>query len=103
KLPVFVYDSKRSFRGWLRTVAHNLWRNRRERRDILVAGGVDVNELAAPEAEAFWDSEYRRHVVDRALAIMRSDFQPITWRACWETVVNSRSADDVARELGISA
>lgn len=103
KLPGFVYDSKRSFRGWLRTVAHNLWRNRRERRGVPVAGGVDMDELAAPEADAFWEREYRRHVVDRAVAIMRSDFQPTTWRACWETAVNGRSAVEVGTELGLSA
>ncbi len=103
KLPGFAYDNKRSFRGWLRTVAHNLWRNRRDRRVLPAAGPIDLNELAAPEAEAFWDIDYRRHIVDRALTIMRAEFQATTWRACWEVVVNGRPAEEVGTELGISA
>src|SRR3954447_13880595 len=39
KLPAFVYDGKRSFRGWLRTVTQNLWRNRR-RPQVEVAPGA---------------------------------------------------------------
>ena len=32
-----------------------------------------VEQVAAPnELEAFWDSEYQRHLVSRALAVMRA-------------------------------
>jgi RNA polymerase sigma-70 factor (ECF subfamily) len=33
---------------------------------------------------------------------MQSDFEPATWKACWETVVCDRPATDVAAELGIT-
>ena len=33
---------------------------------------------------------------------MKTDFQPATWRACWENVVEGRPAAEVARELGIT-
>ncbi len=33
---------------------------------------------------------------------MQAEFQPVTWKACWEFVVCGRSADEVARLLGIS-
>jgi RNA polymerase sigma-70 factor (ECF subfamily) len=32
----------------------------------------------------------------------RLEFQPVTWKACWEFVVCDRKADDVASELGVS-
>jgi RNA polymerase sigma-70 factor (ECF subfamily) len=32
KLPAFAYDPSRSFRGWLKTVAHNAWRDFQESR-----------------------------------------------------------------------
>ena len=32
KLPEFAYDEKQSFRGWLRTILMNRWRNRQRRR-----------------------------------------------------------------------
>ena len=38
----------------------------------------------------------------RALAIVRVDFEAQTWKACWEFVVNERSAAEVSAELGIS-
>jgi RNA polymerase sigma-70 factor (ECF subfamily) len=31
-LPTFVYDRRRSFRGWLHTLTLNKWRDRRRRR-----------------------------------------------------------------------
>jgi RNA polymerase sigma-70 factor (ECF subfamily) len=48
------------------------------------------------------ETEYRHWLVGRALELMRAEFQPTTWKACWECVVNSRPAADVAAELGIS-
>lgn len=37
-----------------------------------------------------------------ALKIMRRDFEPTTWKACWENVAMGRPAAEVAEELGIS-
>jgi|SRR5581483_6641490 len=103
KLPAFVYDRKQSFRGWLKTVAHNLWRNSRQRRSRAATGAIDLDALPGREAEAFWEADYRQFLVDRALAVMKTDFEPATWQACWEFVVNGRSAEDVAGALGITA
>jgi RNA polymerase sigma-70 factor (ECF subfamily) len=59
--------------------------------------------VAAPEAAAEIDEEeYRARVVARALELMRAEFEPATWRACWEFVVNDRPAADVAAELGVT-
>jgi RNA polymerase sigma-70 factor (ECF subfamily) len=33
---------------------------------------------------------------------MQSDFQPATWRACWEHVAEGRPAAEVAAELGMT-
>jgi RNA polymerase sigma-70 factor (ECF subfamily) len=33
---------------------------------------------------------------------MKADFQPTTWKACWEYVVADRPPAEVAAELGIS-
>ncbi len=33
---------------------------------------------------------------------MQENFEPSTWQACWEFVVNDRPAQDVAAELGVS-
>jgi RNA polymerase sigma-70 factor (ECF subfamily) len=104
-LPTFEYDRQKSFRRWLRTVTLNQWRNKQKQwNEKMPRGPGDaVNHLAAPDAlEAFWDAEYQKHIVTRALAVMRADFEERTWRACWEVVVADRPAADVATELGIT-
>jgi RNA polymerase sigma-70 factor (ECF subfamily) len=104
-LPTFRYDACKSFRAWLRTVTLNTWRDRRKRRgDRPLPGDEGVlAELAAPDnPESFWETSYRRHIVNRAMALMQADFQPATWKAFWEQVVLGRPAREVASELGLT-
>ena len=103
KLPTFSYDQHKSFRGWLRTVTLNKWRDRCRRWAVPVEKNAVLPELPGPEAaEAFWEVEYRRQLVGHALEVMQAEFQPTTWKACWELVVAGRPAAEVAAELGIS-
>jgi RNA polymerase sigma-70 factor (ECF subfamily) len=105
KLPEFVYDRDKSFRNWLRTLTLNRWRNNRRRRavPVLDAPVGDLADPAGPDpVDAFAEAEYRKQLVGRVLELMRAEFQPGTWKACWEHVVSGRSAADVAAELGIS-
>lgn len=105
KMPAFVYDPQQSFRAWLRTVTLNQWRDngkRRGRRPL--AGNADaLADVPSPEdGDAFWEAEYRQHLVGRALEVIRAEFQPTTWKACWGFLVEGRPAADVAAELGLS-
>jgi RNA polymerase sigma-70 factor (ECF subfamily) len=105
KLPEFRYDHHKSFRGWLRTVTLNRWRDRQRRRAgrRLQENDAAENLLLAPDAAAvFAETEYRVYLVRRALELMRAEFQPTTWRACWEHVVSGKTAATVAAELGVS-
>jgi RNA polymerase sigma-70 factor (ECF subfamily) len=104
-LPSFVYDPQRGFRRWLRTIVLNTWRDRRKRRGDRQLPGDDgaLADVAAPnDPEAFWDTEYRQQLVNRALALLQADFQASTWKAFWEQVVVGRPAKEVAAELGLS-
>jgi RNA polymerase sigma-70 factor, ECF subfamily len=104
KLPKFTYDPGKSFRAWLRTVALNKWRERFRRAALPIKGGDEaLAGVACPDgAEAFWEAEYRRHLVGRALRLMQAQFAPATWRACWENVVHGKPAAEVAGELGMT-
>ncbi len=105
KLPEFRYDESRNFRGWLRTVLVNKWRDRQRRLEhaMTIAPSGVLNALAEPDLIAEFDeAEYRRHLVARALQLMQADFQPTSWKACWEVVVNDRPTADVAAELGLT-
>lgn len=101
KLPDFRYDRQRSFRGWLRAVTLNRWRDRFKKRAEVVDGPLIETACVDPQ-ESFWEDEYNRFLVGRALEVMRQEFQATTWKACWELVVCSKPAADVARELGLS-
>jgi RNA polymerase sigma-70 factor (ECF subfamily) len=101
KLPKFRYERGKSFRGWLRTVPLNKWRDRRV--GVGLASLENHKQPAAPDGvELLEEQEYRRYLSTRALALMKTDFEPETWKACWECVVNDRAAAEVATELGIT-
>ncbi len=104
KLPLFAYDKDKTFRGWLRTVTINKWREKQRRLPPMPnADSADLAGMAGPDpAESYWEDEYKNHLVCRALEVMQADFKPETWKCCWETVVIGRAAADVAAELGLT-
>jgi RNA polymerase sigma-70 factor, ECF subfamily len=105
KLPEFQYDPARSFRGWLRKVLVNKVRDRQRRLEkaLPIAPSAALHALAEPDPIAELDeAEYRQHLVIRAAQLMRADFQPASWQAFWEVVVNDRPPTEVAAQLGLT-
>src|SRR5262245_55049057 len=105
KLPEFHLDPSRSFRAWLRTVTTNKWRDMLRRKAAALRQGTDarLDEVAVPDgAAAVWEGEYRAWLVKLALEIMKAEFEPATWQACWAVVVEGRPAAQVAAEQGRS-
>jgi len=102
KMPEFTYDQNGSFRGWLRTVLLNQWRTRLRRRSELPLNDADSALIEADGQQAVAEKEYRDYLLRRALDVMRRDFRPSTWQACWQHVVEERPAADVAAGLGIT-
>jgi RNA polymerase sigma-70 factor (ECF subfamily) len=102
KLPDFTYDSNRTFRGWLHTVLMNQWRTSLRRRIEQSLPEAVVDTVDIETYEAFIEKEYRDYLIGRALQVMKADFRPSTWQACWEHVACGRPVAEVASELGIS-
>ncbi len=105
KLPKFRYDPGKSFRAWLRTVTVNKLRDKRKQRGppLTISSDSRLDEIPSPEGDDDLDeTEYRQHLINRALQLMQSDFAPTTWKACWELVVSERPAQEIATELGIT-
>jgi RNA polymerase sigma-70 factor (ECF subfamily) len=101
KLPGFTYDRGGTFRGWLHTILINQFRTGIRRRvEQPFEEGYDVAD--STERDELMEKEHRDYLVSRALQIMKTDFQPATWKACWEHVVCGRPVPEVAAELGIS-
>jgi RNA polymerase sigma-70 factor (ECF subfamily) len=103
-LPKFQYQQNGSFRAWLRTVTLNKWRERERKAQLPIESRAGIFDHADPDdpIRDFWDNEYRERLTARALQLMRDEFQETTWRAFWAVVVQSRSGEDVAAELGIT-
>jgi len=102
ELPRFRYEPGKRFRGWLFTLTRNYIRDHLRRRQTVPAGDA-VDQLAAPDpVAAFAEEEYRQYLVRRALAVMQAEFEPATWQACWQFVVEGKSAAAVAAALGLS-
>jgi len=98
ELPRFQYDGGKSFRAWLWTLMRNRAASLRRAR---VAQAGPLPEIETADAvDEICESEYRQALVGRALEIMRRDFEPATWKACWIHVVSGRTAQEVATEFG---
>jgi RNA polymerase sigma-70 factor, ECF subfamily len=104
QLPRFRYDPAQSFRAWLKTVLMNVWRKYHRKSSRLPMSNEDPEHLMESDPGSFVDEEeHRLFLLRRALQIAELDFEPTTWKACWEVVALNRSAAEVAAELKISA
>jgi len=105
-LPQFQHNARGSFRGWLYTMLRNCWRDQARRLKPPATPGADALE-AQPDprgdpADEFAEADYREHLTRRTLQILKSDFQPATWQAFWDCLIEERPAAQVAQALGLS-
>ncbi len=107
KLRDFEYDPKLKFRAWLRTVsvnqARDLWRSENKHKTSDLTAQGDPEHPGGNAVDLFDQQEYCAFLVTRGRDLIRSEFAPITWEACWKYAVEGRSAGEVAQELGITA
>jgi RNA polymerase sigma-70 factor (ECF subfamily) len=102
KLPEFTYDPNKGFRNWLLTVLRNKWREIERRQPSASVGGESPERTVGDGLAVVAEEEFQRHLVVRALELMQGEFQPTTWKACWEHAAVGRPAAEVAAELGMS-
>ena len=108
KMRSFSYDSSRSFRAWLKTVAHHAWQDWLDSRRRPGAGSGDtrVAEIletvqARDQLVEQLDEEFAREVLDEAMARVRLRVQPHTWEAFRLLAVEGLSGAAVAERLGM--
>jgi len=101
-LPNFSYDPSQSFHGWLRTVVMNCRRDLQRRRAPVTATDVETQAFTPDPIESFIEKDYRNQLAVRAMQILRADFQPQTWQAVWDLVVEGKPAGDVAARTGMT-
>jgi RNA polymerase sigma-70 factor (ECF subfamily) len=88
KLHAFVYDPSRSFRGWLKTVAHHAWRDFNDSRGHAqrAAGDSQVRELmltleAREDLAQKLEEAFDLELLEAAKVRVRLRVAPHTWEA----------------------
>jgi RNA polymerase sigma-70 factor (ECF subfamily) len=102
KIPHFNHSPQGSFRGWLRTVLLNRWRELARRRKLPLQH-ADLNEHAEPtDSSEFEVREFHVYLVHRSLEMLRGEFSASTLTAFRLHVLEGKSCREVAAQLGLS-
>ncbi|HEX4608940.1 MAG TPA: sigma-70 family RNA polymerase sigma factor [Urbifossiella sp.] len=103
KLPGFTYDPARSFRGWLKTVVHNVWHDfatsRRRDRDGTADGLTEVP--ARTDLERELEETYDQELLEWAMTCVKGRVAPATWEAFERTAIGLEPPQAVADALKI--
>jgi RNA polymerase sigma factor (sigma-70 family) len=108
KMRTFAYDPSRSFRAWLKTLAHHAWSDFLEARQRPGRGSGDdqvwdllesvgAREDLAQRLEEAFDHE----VLDQAIACIRLRVAPRTWDAFRLTALEGLSGAAAAEQLNM--
>jgi RNA polymerase sigma-70 factor (ECF subfamily) len=107
-MATFSYDASGSFRAWLKTLAHHAWRDLvSERRRAGIGTGETamaalLNNLTAGEDLAGdLQDEFRRELLDRAMARVQARVPSPTWDAFRLTALEGCSGAAAAARLGM--
>jgi RNA polymerase sigma-70 factor (ECF subfamily) len=108
KMATFSYDPSRSFRAWLKTVAHHTWRDFLDSRRRPGAGTGDTHVLemlhsiqARDNLVEQLDEEFARELLEEAFARVRLRVQPHTWEAFRLLAIDGLAGAEVARRLNM--
>jgi RNA polymerase sigma-70 factor (ECF subfamily) len=106
RMATFSYDASGSFRAWLKTLTHHAWRDLVDDRRRAGIGTSDtrmaalLNNLAASEDLAGnLQEEFRRELLDRALARVKARVPSPTWDAFRLTALEGFSGAAAADRL----
>jgi RNA polymerase sigma-70 factor (ECF subfamily) len=103
KLPSFKYDASKSFRGWLRMVTLNRFREHCRKKRVVCeeVDNEELNELTQT-AQSLWDLEYKQQLVAQAMILVEPKFKPATWAAVRDFVLTRENAATIAKRHGVS-
>jgi RNA polymerase sigma-70 factor (ECF subfamily) len=108
-MKTFTYDPGRSFRGWLRTLAHHAWSDFLQDRARPGQGSGDSQVLqllgttaARDDLASGLEEQLDRELLEEAGCRVRLRVAPSTWEAFRLTAVEGLSGQEAARRTGLS-
>jgi RNA polymerase sigma-70 factor (ECF subfamily) len=108
KMKTFTYDPGRSFRGWLRTLAHHAWSDFLQDRARPGQGSGDSQVLqllgtaaARDDLAGGLEEQLDRELLEEAGCRVRLRVAPSTWEAFRLTAVEGLSGQEAARRTGL--
>lgn len=106
KLRAFAYDPSRSFRSWLKTVAHNAWRDFERRRCLAqqAVGDSQVQNLmltleARDDLARKLEESFDLELLEAAKMRVRLRVAPRTWDAFRLVALEGRPVPEVAAQV----
>ena len=105
RLPDFQYDAAGSFRGWLRTVTLNKFREKKRKKvtEVSIASNSVLEQIASLQrAESTWDLDYGQMLLQQTMELMEPDFHPGTWQALRAVMAEGMTVDQAAETTGVS-
>ncbi len=106
KINNWKYDPARArFRTWLQTVMRNATINALTRKPLDQASGgttavLHLSQHPCREETEWFDIEWRQETFRWVAAQVRTEFEPATWTAFWETSIEGVSAKEAAEKTG---
>jgi RNA polymerase sigma-70 factor (ECF subfamily) len=108
KMRSFEYDPARSFRAYLKTLAHYAWCDLLESRRQAGAGSGNTDVLRQLESVEARDdlvhhlrAEFDHEVLEEAMARVRQRVEPRTWEAFRLVALEGRPGAEVAAQLAM--
>lgn len=105
-LPHFQRNQQEgTFRGWLYTITRNKVNDHFRSGHPVAAGGTTAHQLfdQLPETEPPDDTGVQQNqLLQRAMELIRPDFEERTWQAFWKMAVDGQSAVEVGEALDMA-
>jgi len=97
-----------AFRGWLREIARNKVRDYiKNQREAQLTDASEVpdprpTDIESDDSEASDYADERTQLVRQALALVQCEFEPATYKAALQRLIEQRPASEVAEALNMS-